>query len=314
MKKERILLIGGTGALGQQLIERHHKDNSIIVFSRDEHKHVNLSRKYPNLDYRIGDVKDTKSLIQALYDYKPTVVINTAALKHVPVCEENAIESVKTNIMGHQNLIEAVMLSKHTISYLLFISTDKACKPVNVYGMCKAISEKLYLNLSEKQKKIKVGIVRYGNVLNSTGSVVPYFQTLLDKGHKCLPVTHSRMTRFIITLDQAIDLLDYAYKTRKENHGCVIVPRLKSLTIMDLAEAMGGRPEIVGIRPGEKLHEEMVSVEESMKVRDEDKYLVITQDYINANKLGFRGESFASDSQLMTKAQLKSYLKRVGVI
>ena len=118
MKKERILLIGGTGALGQQLIERHHKDNSIIVFSRDEHKHVNLSRKYPKLDYRIGDVKDTKSIIQALYDYKPTVVINTAALKHVPVCEENAIESVKTNIMGHQNLIEAVMLSKHTISYL----------------------------------------------------------------------------------------------------------------------------------------------------------------------------------------------------
>tara|TARA_Y100001963_G_scaffold152691_1_gene237989 strand:- start:779 stop:1723 length:945 start_codon:yes stop_codon:yes gene_type:complete len=313
MNLERILLIGGTGALGQQLIERHYINNDIIVFSRDEHKHVELAKRYPDLEYRIGDVKDTKSIIQALHDYKPTVVINTAALKHVPVCENNAIESVKTNIMGHQNLIEAIMLSKHTIDYLLFISTDKACKPINVYGMCKAISEKLYLNLSEKQDKIKVGIVRYGNVLNSTGSVVPYFQSLLKHGQKWLPVTHTHMTRFIITLDQAIDLLDYAYKTREENHGCVIVPRLKSLKIIDLVNAMGARAEIIGIRAGEKLHEEMVSVEESMKVRDEGKYLVITREYINADKLGFKGESFASDSQLMSMTQLKSYLKKVGV-
>jgi len=314
MKTERILLIGGTGALGQQLIKRHHKDNEIIVFSRDEHKHVNLSQVYPKLEYRIGDVKDTQSIIQALYDYQPTIVINTAALKHVPVCETNAIESVKTNIIGHQNLIDAIMLSKHRIKYLLFISTDKACKPINVYGMCKAISEKLYLNLSEKQDKIKVGIVRYGNVLNSTGSVVPYFQKLLEHGQEWLPVTHPQMTRFIITLDQAIDLLDYAYKTRKENHGCVIVPRLQSLKIMDLVTSMGARAEIIGIRAGEKLHEEMVSVEESIKVRDEGKYLVITREYINLGKLGFKGESFASDNQLMTKGQLKSYLSRVKVI
>ena len=180
--------------------------------------------------------------------------------------------------------------------------------------MCKAISEKLYLNLSEKQKKIKVGIVRYGNVLNSTGSVVPYFQKLLKLGQDWLPVTHTQMTRFIITLDQAIDLLDYAYDTRVENHGCVIVPRLSSLKIVDLATAMGARPEIIGIRAGEKLHEEMVSVEESIKVRDEGKYLVITPNYINANKLGFKGESFASDNRLMTKTQLTSYLRKVGVI
>ena len=147
MKNQTILILGGTGALGQTLIKRYLVgNNKIIVFSRDEHKQVNLSRKFPEVIFQIGDVKDKESVLQSLNEYKPDVVINTAALKHVPICEDNPYESVKTNIIGHKNLIDCVNLSKHQIKVLMFISTDKACKPINVYGMCKAISERLYVD------------------------------------------------------------------------------------------------------------------------------------------------------------------------
>ena len=316
MKNKKILILGGTGALGKTLIKRYYKNNEIIVFSRDEHKQVKLKNTFTELSYQIGDVKDKDSLLQAINEYKPDVVINTAALKHVPICEENPYESVKTNIIGHKNLINCIQLSNHKVETLIFISTDKACKPINVYGMCKAISERLYIDYANKQTDVKVVLCRYGNVLESTGSVIPYFKKLLENGVDSLPITDERMTRFTITLKESVELIDWAYNNQK-SHGCIVVPKLKSMYITDLAKVLAkdyGHEDVkfdfVGIRPGEKLHEEMVSLEESMRAGEFDKYFMITDDIINNNAW-----SFASDSTVINDVQeLKNFLIEKGVI
>ena len=316
MKDKKILILGGTGALGKTLIKRYHEDNDIIVFSRDEHKQVKLKNMFKELCYQIGDVKDKDSLLQAINEYKPDIVINTAALKHVPICEENPYESVKTNIIGHRNLIDCVQLSNHEIESLIFISTDKACKPINVYGMSKAISERLYIDYANKQRDVKVVLCRYGNVLESTGSVIPYFKKLLQSGVESLPITDKRMTRFTITLKESVELIDWAYN-HDESHGCIIVPKLKSMFITDLADVLAkdyGNQDVkfdyVGIRPGEKLHEEMVSLEESMRSKEFDKYFMITDEIINNDAW-----SFSSDTTVINdKQELRNFLIEKGVI
>ena len=315
MKNKKILILGGTGALGKTLIKRYYKNNEIIVFSRDEHKQVKLKNTFTELSYQIGDVKDKDSLLQAINEYEPNIVINTAALKHVPICEENPYESVKTNIIGHRNLIDCIQSSNHKIETLIFISTDKACKPINVYGMCKAISERLYIDYANKQKDVKVVLCRYGNVLESTGSVIPYFKKLLESGVSSLPITDERMTRFTITLKESVELIDWAYN-HTESHGAIVVPKLKSMFITDLAKVLAkdyGHDDIdlnfVGIRPGEKLHEEMVSLEESMRAKEYDKYFMITDDKISDDIW-----SLSSDNSLMDYDEINGFLKEKGVI
>jgi len=315
IKNKTILIIGGTGALGQTLTKRYFKDNKIVIFSRDEHKQVNLSRKFPSVVFQIGDVKDKDSVLQSLNEYKPDVVINTAALKHVPICEDNPYESVKTNIIGHKNLIDCVNLSKHQIETLMFISTDKACKPINVYGMCKAISERLYIDFANKQNDIKVVLCRYGNVLESTGSVIPFFQSLLEKGNQELPITDKRMTRFLITLEESVDLIEWSFN-HSESHGNIIVPRLESMMMTDLATELGksyGVNDIklnyVGIRPGEKIHEEMVSLEESLRSKTFKKYFMITDNIINEEAW-----SFASDTVILPPEEVQDFLRNKKVI
>ena len=301
MKNKKIMIIGGTGALGKTLIKRYNEENNILVFSRDEHKQVKLKNTFGEIQYQIGDVKDKDSLLQAINEYEPNIVINTAALKHVPICEENPYESVKTNIIGHRNLIDCIQSSNHKIETLIFISTDKACKPINVYGMCKAISERLYIDYANKQKDVKVVLCRYGNVLESTGSVIPYFKKLLESGVSCLPITDERMTRFTITLKESVELIDWAYN-HTESHGAIVVPKLKSMFITDLAKVLAkdyGHDDIdlnfVGIRPGEKLHEEMVSLEESMRAKEYDKYFMITDSIINEGAWSFSSDSTIID-------------------
>jgi len=316
MKDKRILILGGTGALGKTLTERYYQDNDIIIFSRDEHKQVNMKRDYPSVSYQIGDVKDKDTIRNAINEYKPQVIINTAALKHVPVCEDNPYESVKTNIIGHKNLIECVRDSNYTIETLMFISTDKACRPINVYGMCKAISERLYIDYSKEQKDTKVILCRYGNVLESTGSVIPFFKGLLDKGLKSLPITDKRMTRFLLSLDESVDLIDWAYN-HPNSHSCIVVPKIKSFLVTDLAVELGksyaGLDEVVlnyiGIRPGEKIHEEMISLEESFRTVEYDNYYMITDDKISDDIW-----SFSSDNSLMDYDEINGFLKEKGVI
>jgi len=315
IKNKKILILGGTGALGKTLTKRYHKDNEIIIFSRDEHKHVNMQRVYSNVRYQIGDIKDKESILQALNEYKPDVVINTAALKHVPICEDHPYESVKTNIIGHKNLIDCVAICNHQIETLMFISTDKACAPINVYGQCKAISERLYIDFANKQTDIKVCLCRYGNVLESTGSVIPFFKQLLEKGATELPITHKDMTRFLLTLDDAVNLIEWSYEN-SESHGKIVIPKIKALKITDIAKSLGRSYDhkditlnYVGIRPGEKLHECMISESESFRTEEHGQYYMITDDIINEESW-----QFSSDWSLMESNETDNFLRISGVI
>ena len=281
MNNERILIIGGTGALGGTLAKRYYHNNDIMVVSRNEHKQEAMKVKYPNVIYRLGDVKDKPSLVRCLYEFKPTVVINTAAVKTVWVCQENSYESVQTNIIGHQNLIDAIQECTHKINTLVFISTDKACKPVNVYGMSKAIAEQLYVNFAKQQSSIKVVMARYGNVLNSTGSIIPLFKNKIQEGIESSPITDFGMTRFLLTLEQAIDLIEWAYN-HPNSHGKIAIPKIESLNIVDLAKAIAkacGKEDMkfhkIPIRDGEKLHEEMISEIEFQRTEEFDDYYLI---------------------------------------
>jgi FlaA1/EpsC-like NDP-sugar epimerase len=316
MKNKKILIIGGTGALGRTLIRRYQSENDILVFGRDEHKQVSLSKEdwVGNIGFRIGDVKDKDSLNNIIEDYKPNIIINAAALKHVPICEQNPYESVNVNIIGHQNLIRAVKCSNHKIETLIFVSTDKACKPINVYGMCKAISERLYIEYANQQKDIKVCLVRYGNVLESTGSVIPFFKSILNQGKKKLPITDERMTRFLLTLDRAIDLIDWTYTN--ETHGMIAVPKIESFQITDIADALlkwkgieDGELEFIGIRFGEKLHEEMISDVEWMRTIDMGENYLITDNIINNEP-----NSYNSFDSKMNKTDVYEFLKKSKVI
>ena len=328
MKDKKILILGGTGALGKSLIKRYYDKNRIIILSRDEHKHVHLMKKYDKLISHLGDIRDKDSLRNCFDKYRPDVVINTAALKHVPICETNSMESVKTNILGHQNVIETIK-EFNDIETLIFISTDKACKPINIYGMCKAISEKLYYNYSESSGNTKVVMVRYGNVLESTGSVIPYFKKLIEDGEKYLPITHPEMTRFLLTLDDATDLIDWAYNYKK-SHGKIAVPKIKAMKIVDMANCLiqkqdllkqmsfdfiedgvpdsGIKLKMVGIRPGEKLHEELISEEEWLRTEEHENFLIGTKT-INDELW-----SYNSRDSLMDDSETYQFLRDSGVI
>ena len=277
------MIIGGTGALGKQLTERWKSGNDILIFSRNEHKQEEMKRKYPEALYRIGDVKDKESILRNMYEFKPNVIVNTAALKTVWVAQDNPYETILTNIVGHQYLIDCVRECRHQIESLMFISTDKACSPVNVYGMSKGIAEQMYINFAKEQTDIKVALCRYGNVLDSTGSLIPVFKDMIKKGAESLPITNFDMTRFLITLDEAIDLIEWSYQS-PDSHGKIIVPKLESMKIIDFAKAIAkslGKDDIkfhkIPIRDGEKLHEEMISSIEMQRTEntDSEKYMAI---------------------------------------
>jgi FlaA1/EpsC-like NDP-sugar epimerase len=317
MKNKKILLIGGTGALGKTLIKTYQNENEIKILSRDEHKQVNLINSdwvsKSNVSFLIGDVKDKNSLYNAIEDYKPEIVINAAALKHVPVCEINPFESVNVNIIGHQNLLEAVRRSNHKIETLIYISSDKACKPINIYGMCKAISERLYIEFAKKTKDIKVCLVRYGNVLESTGSVIPYFKNLLEKNCEYLPITNENMTRFLLTLEDAVKLINWSYYS-SESHGKIVIPKINSFKIIDIAKALiknyhGDENhvplKIVGIRKGEKIHEEMISTEEWFRTLDRENYL-ITDEIVKDEIKSYNSSDSVMDSSLVYDFLIKS--------
>ena len=298
MKNKRILIIGGTGALGSNLVKRYYDTNTIMVLSRNEHKQEALRLEFPDVTYKLGDIKDKNAISRCFLEFKPDVVINTAAVKTVWVCQANPYESVEVNIFGHQNLIDVIQESTHKIETVIFISTDKACKPVNVYGMSKAIAEQLYVEFAKRQTDVKVVLARYGNVLNSTGSIIPVFKKMINDGVESLPITDTRMTRFLLTLDQAIDLVEWAY-TYPTSHGKIAIPKIESLNIIDLVKAIAktcGKEDIkfhkIPIRDGEKLHEEMISEIEFQRTEDVGKYYLIGYEKQNEdyNHLPFNSE------------------------
>ena len=278
LNNKTILVTGGTGSFGKKFIAtvfKKYQPEKVIVYSRDELKQFDMSQDYPEtkypIRYFIGDVRDYSRLKRAMEGVD--VVIHSAALKQVPAAEYNPFEAVKTNIIGGQNVIDASM--SNGVTKVIALSTDKAAAPINLYGATKLTSDKLFVaaNNYRGAREIKFSVVRYGNVMGSRGSVIPFFQKIAKTG--VIPITDERMTRFNITLQEGVDFV--LSSLDKMWGGEIFVPKIPSYKILDIAEAIGpGLPhEFVGIRPGEKLHEEMITQTDSLNTIEFDKYFVI---------------------------------------
>jgi UDP-N-acetylglucosamine 4,6-dehydratase len=310
-----ILITGGTGSFGKKAVEtllEKYNPKKIIVYSRDELKQYEMAQIYNQsiMRYFIGDVRDLSRLNRAMngVDY----VIHAAALKHVPIAEYNPMECIKTNINGASNVIDAAIANG--VEKVIALSTDKAANPINLYGATKLASDKLFTaanNMVGKEKP-RFGVVRYGNVVGSRGSVVPFFQKLVKQGVTEIPITDARMTRFWITLEQGVDFVIKSFE--RMQGGEIFVPKIPSMKITDLAEALApGIPtKTIGIRPGEKLHEVMCPADDYHLTLEFDDHFVIqpTIEYpykidYTVNSLGEKGklvpESFQYSSDLNTE-------------
>jgi len=280
LKDKSILITGGTGSLGKALtghiLSRHPEIKKLIIFSRDEQKQFQMAQEYPDTKYSqiryfIGDVRDFERLKRALrgVDY----VIHAAAMKHVPIAEYNPMECVKTNVLGAENIINACL--ETDVERVVALSTDKACAPINLYGATKLASDKLFVaaNNIKGWNPIRFSVVRYGNVMGSNGSVIPFFINKKKEG--VLPITDPNMTRFNISLQGGVDMVMHALEHAWG--GEIFIPKIPSYRILDLAEAIAPDCEtkVVGIRPGEKLHEEMITESDSFLTYDLGKYYTI---------------------------------------
>lgn len=274
---KNILITGGTGSFGKKYTEillKKYKPNKIIIYSRDELKQYEMSQKYNDnsMRYFIGDVRDAKRLEDAMQDVD--YVIHAAALKHVPIAEYNPMECIKTNINGAQNVIQAAI--KNEVKKVIALSTDKASSPINLYGATKLASDKLFVaaNNMVGKRKTRFSVVRYGNVVGSRGSVIPFFQKLINEGAKELPITDEKMTRFLITLEDGVNFVLNNFE--RMYGGEIFIPKIPSMKMTDLATSLAPNLpyKIIGIRPGEKMHEVMITADD--RVIEFDNYYVIT--------------------------------------
>lgn len=296
---KNILITGGTGSFGKKytdILLARYRPNKIIIYSRDELKQFEMQQTYsaPCMRYFIGDVRDGERLKEAMRDVD--FVIHAAAMKQVPAAEYNPMECIKTNIHGAENVIKAAI--ENEVDKVIALSTDKAANPINLYGSTKLASDKLFVaaNNMVGKKRTRFAAVRYGNVIGSRGSVVPFFAKLIKEGVRELPITHSEMTRFMITLDQGVDFVLKNFE--RMQGGEIFVPKIPSMKITELARAMAPdlTQKIVGIRPGEKLHEIMCPADDSHLTLEFDDHYVIkptimfsfTTDYAT-NRLGEKG-------------------------
>ncbi len=280
LNNKSILITGGTGSFGKKFTETilnlYPDVKRLVIFSRDELKQYEMAlqfpkEKYPMIRFFIGDVRDEARLARAMEGID--VVIHTAALKQVPTAEYNPDEFIKTNIGGAQNVVNA-SLSKN-IKIVVALSTDKAAAPINLYGATKLVSDKLFISANniKGSRDLRFSVVRYGNVMGSRGSVIPFFMNKAKQGE--LPITHKDMTRFNISLEEGVEMVLWAIKNAMG--GEIFVPKIPSYTIETVAKAIAPNAKLIdiGIRPGEKLHEEMITVSDSYNTIDIGKYYVI---------------------------------------
>ena len=321
-----ILITGGTGSFGQALVRlalARFRPRRLVVFSRDEQKQYQMAQElspaaHPSLRYFIGDVRDRDRLRRAMdgIDF----VVHAAAMKHVPVCEYNPFEAIRTNIGGAENVINAAIDAG--VERVLALSTDKAANPINLYGATKLASDKCFVaaNHLAGSAGTRFSVVRYGNVMGSRGSVVEYFQKLLAQGQRVLPITDRRMTRFWITLDQGVAfVLDRLAVMRG---GELYVPKIPSMKIVDLVDALGCTWEETGIRPGEKIHEVLLPFDESRNTLEFPEHYTVHPSFHwwkredHEHEHGLRGTPVAADFQYrsnkptrwMSKAELRGHL------
>ena len=308
---KNILITGGTGSFGKQFVAtllKKYKPNKIIIYSRDELKQFEMAQQYNQkcMRYFIGDIRDAQRLQKAMQDVD--IVVHAAALKHVPIAEYNPMECIKTNIIGSQNVIDACLANN--VPYTIALSTDKAASPANLYGASKLASDKLFVaaNNLTGTHDIKFSVVRYGNVLGSRGSVIPFFKKLIADGATDLPITEPNMTRFWITLQEGVDFVLKNFK--RMQGGEIFVPKIASMKMTDLASAIAPNlpQKIIGIRAGEKLHEVMCPLDDSHITLEFDDHFVIKPsitfhspiDY-TTNNLGEKGKTVSAGFEYNSK-------------
>ena len=312
-----ILITGGTGSLGKALTRRIFAEwpdvRRLVIFSRDEQKQFVMAQDYPLRDYPairffIGDVRDRERLVRAMSDVD--YVIHAAAMKHVHLAEYNPSECIKTNVGGAENVIYAALQTN--VQRVVALSTDKACAPINLYGATKLTSDKLFISANNIRGKnpIRFSVVRYGNVMGSNGSVIPFF--MKKRGEGFLPITDPRMTRFNISLDGGVDMVFHALASAWG--GEIFVPKIPSYRITDVAEAIapGLEQRVVGIRPGEKIHEEMITSSDSFYTYDMGKYYAILPSVPNWDLEKFREEIWGRAGGKWVQLQLR-HQQRVGI-
>ena len=330
LNNKTVLITGGTGSFGKCFIKyvlTYYQPKKIIIYSRDEFKQYLMQEEFKEynrnnqLRFFIGDVRDKCRLQRAMdgVDY----VIHAAALKQVPACEYNPGEAIKTNIHGAQNVID-VALDSGTVRKVVALSTDKAVNPVNLYGGTKLVSDKLFIaaNAYAGRKDINFSVVRYGNVAGSRGSIIPLFRNIIQNGGNELPITDFRMTRFWISLEQGVELVIKALA--EATGGETFISKIPSFHVTDLAEAMcpGCKMKEIGIRPGEKLHEIMVTVEDSYMTHEYDKHFIVYPQvtWNDRQKRNLSGKKVAdgfsyssgSNTEWLSVEQIRQLLEEVG--
>ncbi len=314
-----VAVIGGTGSLGQALCERLRKKNKLAIVSRDELKQWTLRNelKDDNVSFFVGDMRDRQRLEEILPTVNPHVIIIAAALKQVDTCEYAPSESIKTNVLGVQNLVEVAERGIQRLTNLetvVMVSTDKACAPTNVYGMSKAIAERIVSSRSYAHEKVRFVVVRYGNVLESRGSIIPLFRTQAVQS-RAFTLTHPEMTRFVMTLDDSIDLILTAVLNGES--GTTWIPKLRAMKIADLANLFSrrfGKPvEVIGLRPGEKLHEQLISEPESVRITLSGGYYVM-QPSLWQPPQDAKMFAYGSDQDIMRPEELETYLNELGIL
>ena len=317
MKNKKIIIFGGSGSLGQTLLKKLYKYNKILVFSRDEAKHWTIKNKFnsDNLLFSVGDIRDKNRVEEILVRFNPNIIIIASALKHVDICELSPYESIKTNILGITNIVDVVESKLKDLTDLetvLMVSTDKACSPINVYGMCKSISERVVLEKSRHVPGVKFVATRYGNVLETRGSIVPLFM-YQAKNNDFVTLTREDMTRFVMTLEDSVDLILNCIENSQT--GETYIPKLKAMRIIDIAEIFAERYDkkikVIGIRSGEKIHEDLINETESLRTVDMGDVFVVKPIYETKiyNDQVFRYDS----SETLTKLELIEYFKSIDL-
>jgi FlaA1/EpsC-like NDP-sugar epimerase len=318
MDGKTILIFGGSGSLGNAIVRHKVNNNRIIIYSRDESKHWSMEQEYKhkgcNLSFVIGDIRDKEKVRETIQLVKPNIIIIAAAMKHVDRCEFETHESIMTNIIGIKNILECIPYDAQHIETVCFISTDKACSPTNVYGMCKGISEAMVIEKAQKYPNTKYIIVRYGNVLNSRGSIIPLLHKIgQDPCSTSFILTDERMTRFIMTLDESVALIEHAIN--HANSGEVVIPSLKSMYIKDLLEIFSEIYQkdirITDKRPGEKLHETLISCIQAERLRSDNSGYLYIQPMFQSCIANASNDlrDYSSNMNIMTKESLKHLLE-----
>jgi FlaA1/EpsC-like NDP-sugar epimerase len=311
------LIFGGTGSLGYAINKRYLHNNIIHNFSRDEQKHWKMNidfDNHDNLHFVIGNVSNKDKVKEAIYRINPNIIIIASAMKHIDICEINIGECLQTNLLGTKNILDSVEELKNSLTNLetiLFVSSDKACSPINTYGMCKGISENMIVEKAHYLKQYKFINIRYGNVLNSNGSIIPKLHLIgNDKNFSCFKLTNKNMTRFIMTLEESVDLIEYAIINGYS--GDTIISHLKSMKIQDLFEIFSekyNKPiEYCNIRSGEKLLESLVNETQSLRLKKIENYMHISSVLENTGINDSEQKDYNSKINTISKEDLKQYL------